>query len=104
MLADRYPTTPEAAMARAILSNVAQEPVVSRFAVQVGAFSQPANAERLQDTLRESGFEARVVAVVVGDTRLSAVRVGEFAHEGDALELKGLLQQQMGLEGRVVEE
>jgi tetratricopeptide (TPR) repeat protein len=104
MVADRYPTTPEAAMARAVLSNVGQEPAVSRFAVQVGAFSQASNAERLQDTLREAGYEARVVAVVVGDTRLSAVRVGQFVHEGDALELREALQRDMGLEGRVVEE
>jgi tetratricopeptide (TPR) repeat protein len=104
MVADRYPATPEAAMARAILSSLEQEAGVSRFAVQVGAFSQAANAERLRKTLEEAGHEARVVPVVVGDTRLSAVRVGRFVHEGDALDLREALQREMGLEGRVVEE
>jgi tetratricopeptide (TPR) repeat protein len=104
MLADGFPATPEAAMARGVLSGLDQESAGSRFAVQVGAFSQPANAQRLRDSLHIAGFDTRVVAVVVGDTRLSAVRVGGFAHEGDALDLKEKLQREMGLEGRVVEE
>ncbi len=104
MLADRFPMSPEAAMARGALADVGDEVAGGPFTVQVGAFSQPGNAEGLQRSLRESGYDARVVAVLVGETHLSTVRVGVFRREADAIELREKLRREMGLEGRVVEE
>jgi tetratricopeptide (TPR) repeat protein len=104
MLADRYPSTPEAAMARGVLADLEQEAAEPRYAVQVGAFSQVANARSLLDSLEGAGYRARVVPVLVGETRLSAVRVGEFAHDEEAAGLQEELKLKMGLEGRVVVE
>ena len=91
-------------MARAILLDFTASAEETQFSVQVGAFSHPANAQRLLESLQHAGYQGTIVPVTVGDVRLSAVRVGEFAREDEAVALRDELQDEMGLQGRVVSE
>jgi rare lipoprotein A len=57
------------------------------FAVQVGAFLDPANAERLKDLIGASFGPVVIVSFDRGDGLFYRVRVGQEGSEGAALEL-----------------
>ncbi|MCY7313969.1 MAG: SPOR domain-containing protein [Pseudoxanthomonas sp.] len=71
------------------------------FAVQVGAFSQVADAHALRDRLRGQGFSAFVQQVQTDKGTLHRVRVGPAANRADADALKSQLSAQAGLQGMV---
>lgn len=80
----------------------APNPTAGRFAVQVGAFSDRANAERLRDQLAAS-YQPISIQDFAGPTgRLFRVRVGSVPNESEALQLATKLQAAIGLQTFVV--
>lgn len=71
------------------------------FAVQLGAFSQAAEAQRLQDRARAAGFSAFVEPVRTGDGTLHRVRIGPVADRGDADALRTQAAAKLGVSGIV---
>ena len=71
------------------------------FAVQVGAFSKPADANAMRDKLRASGFSAFVEQVRTDKGTLSRVRVGPVASRADADKLKAQVAAKVGIDGMV---
>ncbi len=72
------------------------------YAVQIGAFSEPAKAKRLKDQLSEKGYKAFITALApVSGKTLSSVRIGHYATKKEAEKLASGLKGQ-GIEGVVV--
>ena len=71
------------------------------FAVQLGAFSQAADANALRDKLRAAGFSAFVQQVKTDKGTLSRVRVGPVASRADAEALKSQVAAKSGIQGMV---
>lgn len=71
------------------------------FAVQLGAFSQAADANALRNKLRASGFSAFVEQVKTDKGTLSRVRVGPVASRADADKLKAQVAAKVGINGMV---
>ena len=71
------------------------------FAVQLGAFSQPTDANALRDKLRAGGFSAFVEQVKTDKGTLSRVRVGPVASRADADKLKAQVAAKAGINGMV---
>lgn len=70
--------------------------------VQVGSFSNSANALKLRDKLRAKGFTAFVEKVAGGESTVYRVRVGPELKREIADELRDKLQKQMKLKGIVM--
>ena len=106
-------TTPPAAVAKPVVAapkpatpaptTVAPKPAASNvgFAVQLGAFSQPADANALRDKLRAGGFNAFVQQVKTDKGTLNRVRVGPVASRADAEALKSQVAAKSGIQGMV---
>lgn len=88
------PAPTVAAAAKPAASNVG-------FAVQLGAFSQAADANALRDKLRAGGFSAFVEQVKTDKGTLNRVRVGPVASRADADKLKSQVSAKVGMEGMV---
>ena len=71
------------------------------FAVQLGAFTQAADANALRDKLRAGGFSAFVEQVKTDKGTLSRVRVGPVASRADADKLKAQVAAKVGINGMV---
>ncbi len=71
------------------------------FAVQLGAFSQAADANALRDKLRAGGFSAFVEQVSTDKGTLNRVRVGPVASRADADRLKAQVSAKVGVDGMV---
>ena len=71
------------------------------FAVQLGAFSNPADANALRDRARSAGFSAFVEQVRTDKGTLSRVRVGPVANRADADRLKAQVASKIGVDGMV---
>ena len=71
------------------------------FAVQLGAFSQAADANAMRDKLRANGFNAFVQQVKTDKGTLNRVRVGPVASRADADALKSQVAAKSGLQGMV---
>ncbi|MGH8062751.1 MAG: SPOR domain-containing protein [Pseudoxanthomonas sp.] len=71
------------------------------FAVQLGAFTQPADANALRDKLRANGFSAFVEQVRTDKGTLNRVRVGPVANRADADALKAQVAAKVGISGMV---
>lgn len=71
------------------------------FAVQVGAFSKPADAIGLRDRLRAAGFNALTETVDTDKGALTRVKAGPVLSRADADQLKAQLQAKFGLDGLV---
>ena len=71
------------------------------FAVQVGAFSKPADATALRDRLRAAGFSAFTESVSTDQGALTRVRVGPVLARADADQLKQQVRSKLGLDGIV---
>jgi tetratricopeptide (TPR) repeat protein len=74
----------------------------ARYAVQVGAFRERANALRQQRILAEAGYRAEVVERRIDDTRFYLVWVGSFSSAKEADEFGRELNRRLGLPHRVV--
>ncbi|HYM86621.1 MAG TPA: SPOR domain-containing protein [Pseudoxanthomonas sp.] len=71
------------------------------FAVQLGAFSQAADANAMRDKLRAGGFSAFVEQVKTDKGTLNRVRVGPVANRADADSLKAQVAAKVGINGMV---
>lgn len=71
------------------------------FAVQLGAFSNAADANALRDRARGAGFSAFVEQVRTDKGTLSRVRVGPVANRTDADRLKTQVASKIGVDGMV---
>ena len=106
-------TTPPAAVAKPVVAapkaatpavtTTAPKPAASNvgFAVQLGAFSQAADANALRDKLRAGGFNAFVQQVKTDKGTLNRVRVGPVANRADAEALKSQVAAKSGIQGMV---
>ncbi|TKR33924.1 sporulation protein [Luteimonas gilva] len=71
------------------------------FAVQLAAFSKPADANALRDRLRAAGFSAFVEQVKTDKGPLSRVRVGPVVGRAEADQLKAQVKAKTGMDGIV---
>lgn len=71
------------------------------FAVQLGAFTNAADANALRDKVRAGGFSAFVEQVRTDKGALNRVRVGPVASRADAEKLKSQVAAKFGINGMV---
>ena len=71
------------------------------FAVQLAAFSQPADATALRDRVRAAGFSAFTESVTTDKGSLTRVRVGPVATRAEADALKTQVKTKVGVDGIV---
>ena len=71
------------------------------FAVQLAAFSNPADANALRDRARAAGFSAFTESVKTGKGTLTRVRIGPVADRAAADQLKTQVQAKLGVAGIV---
>ena len=71
------------------------------FAVQLAAFSKPADADALRDKLRGAGFSAFTEAVSTDKGTLTRVRVGPVLNRAEADQLKAQVKSKVGMDGIV---
>lgn len=97
------PTAPATKPVEATKPAEAPKPAAASvgFAVQVGAFSKPADANAMRDKLRAGGFSAFVEQVSTDKGTLSRVRVGPVASRADADKLKAQVAARTGIDGMV---
>jgi cell division septation protein DedD len=95
------PAKPEQAAAKPV--DVPATPAASSvgFAVQLGAFGQPAEANALRDKVRAAGFSAFVEQVRTDKGTLNRVRVGPVANRAEAENLKAQVASKVGVAGMV---
>lgn len=70
--------------------------------VQVGTFSNNANAKRLRDELRKSGFLVNLEDVTLKGNKAVRVRVGPYRQKHVAVKAQSKIHQQVGLKGVVL--
>jgi cell division septation protein DedD len=71
------------------------------FAVQLAAFSKPADATALRDRVRAAGFSAFTESVTTDKGSLTRVRVGPVATRAEADALKAQVKAKVGVDGIV---
>jgi cell division septation protein DedD len=71
------------------------------FAVQLAAFSNPADANALRDRARAAGFDAFTESVRTDKGTLTRVRIGPVADRAEADQLKAQAQAKLGVAGIV---
>jgi cell division septation protein DedD len=71
------------------------------FAVQLAAFSKPADATALRDRARAAGFSAFTESVATDKGTLTRVRIGPVASRAEADQLQARVQAKLGVAGIV---
>ncbi|WP_147652144.1 SPOR domain-containing protein [Vulcaniibacterium gelatinicum] len=71
------------------------------FAVQLGAFSKPAEAVALRDRARAAGFSAFTEQVSTDKGTLTRVRVGPVLARAEAEQLRAQVKARLGIDGLV---
>jgi cell division septation protein DedD len=103
--AETKPVPPPAAKPVAVAPKPAEPPKPAAsgtgFAVQLGAFSNAADANALRDRARGAGFSAFVEQIRTDKGTLSRVRVGPVANRSDADRLKTQVASKIGVDGMV---
>lgn len=97
-LSDRYPLSEQAESEPVALAR----PAPSYYSVQVGAFGNEQNANKLKSKLGEKGYSVFVVEEGIGATLRYKVRVGHFAKEDEAKKFLGRFERQERLKATVV--
>lgn len=72
---------------------------VEAWAVQLGSFANDANAKRLIEKLRASGYAAYLERSLEADTTVFKVRVGPHIQRAEAEETRQQLEQKFALKG-----
>jgi DedD protein len=97
--------TPDDAAAKAVgtAPTVAIKPSnVTGWVVQVGSFSQKANAEKLRDKLRKMGMASFVVTGMSNNKKVHRVRVGPEIDRNDAEKIQAQIKEKTKLSGLVM--
>jgi cell division septation protein DedD len=74
-----------------------------RFAVQVGAFANPANSRGMLETLARRGYDAYVVELAGNRRTLHTVRFGRFAEHAQAAQAAADFRRREGMDAVVQE-
>jgi len=77
------------------------DPLV-RWVVQVGSFSNTANADKLVDRLRQDKLSAFKEEVSSAGTRIYRVRIGPFLEREEAIRVNGQVNDRLDLDGVVM--
>ena len=80
-------------VAEAAVKPAAAESAVTRLYLNAGSFSQLANAQSLQDTLKKQGFAASIKEVTTEKGKIYKVRVGPMLDKAKAQAVKSKLSQ-----------
>jgi len=72
------------------------------WAVQVGTFSNTANAARIEEQLKKNGHAVKVERVAFNGGNAVRIRVGPFRDKALATKAQGQIQKQTGVAGAVV--
>lgn len=70
--------------------------------VQVGTFSNTANASRLEEQLKKHGHPVSVERVNLASGKASRLRVGPFRDKAQAVKAQGQIQKETGVQGVVL--
>ena len=103
-VATTKPVAPAPAKPVEVAKPIVQAPSAAAgvgFAVQLGAFSSTAEADKLRDRARAAGFSAFVQQVRTDKGTLSRVRVGPVMNRADADQLKAQVSAKLGISGIV---
>ena len=79
-----------------------QNPAAGVFAVQIGAFSDEANADRIRDRLLEAYTKITIQEIDTPNGHFYRVRVGHYATEDEAQQAAAKLAQDGGFNSFVV--
>lgn len=98
--ASTVPTAPPTAPAAAPTAPAATPAAAAvGFAVQLAAFSKPADATALRDRLRAAGFNAFSESVSTDHGTLTRVRAGPVQSRSEAEQLQAQIKSKLGLDG-----
>jgi cell division septation protein DedD len=95
------PVAPKPAAATPKAANPVPAAASTGFAVQLAAFSKPADATALRDRVRAAGFSAFTESVTTDKGSLTRVRVGPVATRAEADALKAQVKAKVGVDGIV---
>jgi cell division septation protein DedD len=95
------PVAPEPVAAAARPASPVTAAAGTGFAVQLAAFSKPADATALRDRVRAAGFSAFTESVTTDKGSLTRVRVGPVATRAEADALKVQVKAKVGVDGIV---
>jgi cell division septation protein DedD len=95
------PVAPKPAAAAPKPANPVPAAASTGFAVQLAAFSKPADATALRDRVRAAGFSAFTESVTTDKGSLTRVRVGPVATRAEADALKAQVKAKVGVDGIV---
>jgi len=70
--------------------------------IQVGAFSQGANAQQLRDRLRKQGYKAETETITVDKGTLVRVVVGPYGEKAEAKRARDRLNREQNLKGVLI--
>ena len=82
-------------------SSAADAPLEPAWAVQVGAFAEPANAEALRERLRSDGYAALMSTIRSGSGESTRVAVGPIISREDAAALEQEIERRYDLDAVV---
>jgi cell division septation protein DedD len=95
------PVTPKPVVAAPKPASPVPAAAITGFAVQLAAFSKPADATALRDKVRAAGFSAFTESVTTDKGSLTRVRVGPVATRAEADALKAQVKAKVGVDGIV---
>ena len=105
MADDQVPVTPAPAAVNAPAESITADKKdlgLTAWVVQLGSFSEEANAEILNMELRQAGFPAFVEPLQQNNSLIYRVRVGPELLRADAEKLQNQLQVKLKLDGIIV--
>ena len=79
-----------------------EKPITKGWVVQIGTFSDPANAKKVRATLVRHGYHVRLEKVRLTKGDATRVRVGPFSDRGKAITTLGHIGRDAGLQGVVL--
>jgi DedD protein len=100
-LADVKPRVVDLQPERAAQVTTPSDPLV-RWVVQLGSFSNSANAEKPVERVRAEGFSAYKEEISGSGATIHRVRVGPFLERDEAIRVDGLIGQRLSVDGVVM--
>ncbi len=76
--------------------------IVNKFTIQIGAFLNAPNANRLKEQMTKEGYITQIVSKEIGGSIFNIVNTGRFATEEEAKALIQLLEKKFSIKGSIV--